>query len=197
MASYNAEYYTRAQLEAHGVKCGGDDVRVHVSTVIVEAERLSIGNHVRIDPYCILTASGGIKLGSYIHISGHCSFVGGGGIEVGDFCIVSHGARLFSVCDNFDGEYLQGPLVPDRYRQVVTARVTLKPYSAVCSGCVVLPGVTIGEGGVAGALSLVREDIPQWQIWGGIPARLIRNRGKDLLKFARPLDPGASVQVDS
>jgi acyl-[acyl carrier protein]--UDP-N-acetylglucosamine O-acyltransferase len=183
MSNYNAEFLGRAQLEAHGVKCGGDDVRVHVSTVIVDAEKLSIGNHVRIDPYCIVTASGGIKLGSYVHISGHCSLVGGGGIEVGNFCTVSHGSKLFSVSDHLGGEYMHNPTVPDQYRRPTVARITVQRHVGICAGCVVLPGVTIGEGAVIGALSLVRQDIPQWQVWGGIPARLIRNRKRELLEF--------------
>lgn len=41
---------------------------------------------------------------------------------------------------------------------------------------VVLAGVTIGDGAVIGAGSVVTHDIPAYQIWGGVPARFISDR---------------------
>jgi len=38
-----------------------------------------------------------------------------------------------------------------------------------------------------GALSFVREDVPDWSVWGGIPAKRVGTRGKDLLRFETPL----------
>ena len=183
MRTYNGDFLRRGALEALGVQCGGEDVLVHTSVVIVNPERLSIGNHARIDPYCVLTAGGGIKLGSHVHVSSHCSLVGGSGIDVGDFCGLSHGARIFSVNDNVAGDYMHGPTVPRSARSQTEAAVTIKRHAAVCAGCVVLPGVTIGEGAVLGALSFLREDVPDWQIWAGSPARFIRNRRRELLKL--------------
>lgn len=40
--------------------------------------------------------------------------------------------------------------------------------------CMILKGVTIGDGAVVGAGSVVAKDIPAGQIWAGNPARLIR-----------------------
>jgi len=197
MRTYNGDFLTRAPLEALGVRCAGDDVLVHVSVVIVDPENLSLGYDVRIDPFCILTASGGIQLGNHIHVSGHCSLIGGGGIEVGDFCGLSHGARIFSVSDNVEGDYMHGPTVSDASRCPFQARVTVKRHAAICAGCVILPGVTIGEGAVVGALSLARKDIPPWQIWAGIPAHFIRNRRRALLAFEPLVEGEDSVERGS
>jgi maltose O-acetyltransferase len=38
---------------------------------------------------------------------------------------------------------------------------------------VILPGVHIGSGAIVGACSLVNQDIPTGQVWGGVPARYI------------------------
>jgi acetyltransferase-like isoleucine patch superfamily enzyme len=43
------------------------------------------------------------------------------------------------------------------------------------AGTTVLKGVTIGEGAVIGAKSLVTKDIPAFEIWGGSPARKLRD----------------------
>jgi galactoside O-acetyltransferase len=49
------------------------------------------------------------------------------------------------------------------------------------TNAVIFPGVTIGEGAIIGALSLVREDVPDWAIYAGIPAKRVGTRRKDLL----------------
>ena len=43
-------------------------------------------------------------------------------------------------------------------------------------GClsIVLPGITIGEGAIIGAGSVVTKDVPSWTIVAGNPAKVIR-----------------------
>jgi phosphonate metabolism protein (transferase hexapeptide repeat family) len=43
-------------------------------------------------------------------------------------------------------------------------------------GATVLPGVTVGDGAVIGAGAVVSRDVAPYQIVGGVPARLIRER---------------------
>lgn len=42
------------------------------------------------------------------------------------------------------------------------------------TGTIIMPGVSIGEGAVIGAYSLVNKDIPAWTIAAGQPAKVIR-----------------------
>ena len=46
-------------------------------------------------------------------------------------------------------------------------------------GVVVLPGVSLGNGAVAGAGSVVTKDVPAWTIVVGNPARVLRRRFSD------------------
>ncbi len=41
---------------------------------------------------------------------------------------------------------------------------------------IIIGGVTIGEGAVIAAGSVVTKDIPSFEIWGGVPAKKIRDR---------------------
>ena len=44
------------------------------------------------------------------------------------------------------------------------------------TGAIVLPGVTIGEGAVVGAGSVVTKDVEPWTVVGGNPAKFIKKR---------------------
>jgi acetyltransferase-like isoleucine patch superfamily enzyme len=44
------------------------------------------------------------------------------------------------------------------------------------TSCIVIKGVTIGKGSIVAAGSLVNKSIPPFQIWGGVPAKFIKNR---------------------
>ncbi len=187
MRTHNGEFLGRSELESLGIRCGGDDVRIHTSVVIVAPEHLRLGNHVRVDPFSLLSASGEISLGNHIHIGSHCTLIGASAIWVEDFAGISHGARLFSASDDFGGGCLTGPTVPDQLRNVISAPIYLRRHAVVGSDAVVLPGVTMGEGAILGALSLLRSDLPEWQIWSGVPARYLRDRQRDPLRLEKEI----------
>ncbi len=58
-------------------------------------------------------------------------------------------------------------------------RKVIKVGTGTWIGCnaVILGGVTIGEGSVVGASSLVNKDVPGNVVIGGVPARVLRNLG--------------------
>lgn len=41
---------------------------------------------------------------------------------------------------------------------------------------VIMPGIKIGDGAIVAAYSVVTKDIPAYTVWGGNPARFIKNR---------------------
>jgi putative colanic acid biosynthesis acetyltransferase WcaF len=46
----------------------------------------------------------------------------------------------------------------------------------VAAGCFIGPGITVGEGAVVGARSVVTKDVPDWTVVAGNPARFIKPR---------------------
>jgi len=54
------------------------------------------------------------------------------------------------------------------------AKVTLCDNCFIGAGCIILKGVTIGEGAMVAAGSVVTKSIPAWELWGGAPAKFIR-----------------------
>lgn len=54
-------------------------------------------------------------------------------------------------------------------------KVVLKRNCKIGSHSVIMPGVTVGENSIIGALSFVNRDIPPNVIAAGIPAKIIKN----------------------
>ena len=66
--------------------------------------------------------------------------------------------------------------VSDPNMKLVTKPITIEDQAWVCADVFVGPGVTIGEGAVAGARSVVVGDVEEWTIVAGNPAEPIRQR---------------------
>lgn len=56
----------------------------------------------------------------------------------------------------------------------IYAPVILKKGCQLGMGTIVMPGVTVGEGAIIGARSVVTKDIPAWTIAVGSPAKVIK-----------------------
>jgi acetyltransferase-like isoleucine patch superfamily enzyme len=54
--------------------------------------------------------------------------------------------------------------------------VIVEDYAWICSRAIILPGVTIGEGAVIAAGSVVTKDVAAWTVVGGVPAKKISVR---------------------
>jgi maltose O-acetyltransferase len=53
--------------------------------------------------------------------------------------------------------------------------ITIEPDAWLGTGSVILPGVTVGEGSIVGANSVVTKDVPPYTVVGGIPAHKIKD----------------------
>lgn len=177
-------FYKPDELNELGFRSLGERVSISRKASIYGASKIALGHDVRIDDFCVL--SGNINVGSYVHIAAFCAFYGGeAGIEIEDFCNFSSRISIYAISDDYSGESLTNPMVPERYKKLEHGKVHIGRHTIIGSGSVVLPGVTIGEGGSVGALSLVKKDLPAWMICAGIPARPIRPRSKKLLELER------------
>jgi galactoside O-acetyltransferase len=178
---------SREQIDQLGFAGVGSDVTISDRCSIYGAAAIRIGDHVRIDDFAILTAREPVVIGSYVHLSAFTFLSGTFGIVIEDFVNVSPRATLLSGNDDFSGEWLPGAMIPEELRHVRGARIHLGRHSMVGAHSVVLPGVSFGEGAVVGALSLVKESLAPWGIYGGVPARRIRPRDRNVEDLAAGL----------
>jgi acetyltransferase-like isoleucine patch superfamily enzyme len=65
---------------------------------------------------------------------------------------------------------------PAHMQHIIRKVTTLKRFAVVLCNAVVMPGVTLGEGAVLAAGAVATKDIPEWEVWAGVPARFLRKR---------------------
>jgi acetyltransferase-like isoleucine patch superfamily enzyme len=62
----------------------------------------------------------------------------------------------------------------------VGGQTVIDDYAWICARSIILPGVHIGKGAVVAAGAVVHKDVPEYTVVGGVPAKHIANRTKDL-----------------
>lgn len=63
-------------------------------------------------------------------------------------------------------------IINDHYRN--HAPVRIEDHVWLCTGCTIMPGVTVGEGSVVAANATVTRDVPPHSLVGGSPAKVIK-----------------------
>lgn len=189
--------YSQEELLNLGFKSIGENVRISRKTSFYNRANINIGSNVRIDDFCVLSAGrGGITIGSYIHIGVYSCLIGAGEIILHDFSNISSKVSIYSSNDDYSGEFMTNPMVPKHLTNVVDGPVKIGKHVIVGSGCVILPNSQLGMGAAIGALSLVEGDIPDFTIWGGIPARKIGYRKKNLLELEKVIVSGSTRDTE-
>jgi galactoside O-acetyltransferase len=176
--------YPLAQL-----KSVGSDVYIHKIVEIRNPGMITIGSHVAIDFGFVITT--GASIGDYIHIGPHVSAIGGAKafLELESLCSVAAGVRFICLGDEHLGKGIVGALIPEKYQDYrLGGKIAVEKFAALGTNVVVMPGLTVREGSVVGANSLLREDTEPWTIYAGSPAKPIGERPKEKIKeFARQM----------
>lgn len=191
---FDTGYFRSEELREFGFRSVGENVMIAKNSTIVGLGNIAIGDNVRIDSYCNIVAAGAgfLELGSYIHIAAYCLISASSGVRMADFSGLSHGVRVYSQTDDYTGEFLTNPTVPERYKGVKSGPVVFGRHVIVGSGSVILPNADIGEGASIGALSLVTKSLEAWGVYGGVPAKRLKARSKNMLRLEQELIGDAS-----
>ena len=151
---------------------------------------LSIGKKCVIDGnYIFEKESGNITIGDRTHIGGS-TFISINGIRIGNDVTIAWDCMFYD--HNSHSIYLSerqkdtmqewndwkdsGDLIRNKNWDVVkTAPIVIEDKVWIGVGCKILKGVTIGEGAVIAAGSVVTKDVPAWSVYGGNPAAFIKS----------------------
>lgn len=92
-------------------------------------------------------------------------------VVIEDEVIITNGCTILCHRRDMKG-YKKGDnayRLPYIYRSVI-----LKKRCQIGMGSIIMPGVTVGEGAIVGARSVVTKDVPAWTIAAGSPCKVIK-----------------------
>ncbi|MCA1763924.1 MAG: putative colanic acid biosynthesis acetyltransferase [Flavobacteriales bacterium] len=125
-----------------------------------------VGKGVHIYPGAKIWAPWNLKLGDRCGIADGTILYSQGLITVGKNAVVSQGAHICAGTHDYT--------VPGFPLQ--TAPIRIEDYAWIAAEVFVHPGVTISEGAVIGARSVVNSDMPAWMVCAGFPCKPIKPR---------------------
>lgn len=106
----------------------------------------------------------------------HCCYIDSkGGVVFKDYSMITEYCKIFTH-GHSESDHMLRTYKP----------VTIGEYAKIYTASTILPGVTVGKGGIAATGSIVTKDIPEFTVVAGIPAKIIRTRrtdGKDITEF--------------
>jgi acetyltransferase-like isoleucine patch superfamily enzyme len=135
----------------------------------------SLKNEVgkQFNDFCILRGKEFITLGEDVWVGYFCLLDGSGGLEIGSRVSISSGVHIYT----HDSSYFRAH---DLVKSPEGDHIMRKPTKIgnnvqIGANSVVLPGVTIGDNVIVGALSLVNKDIPSNSVAVGNPCKVVKS----------------------
>jgi acetyltransferase-like isoleucine patch superfamily enzyme len=136
---------------------------------------VTMGNNVKIGPFCLIEddviIGNDVTMKAFTEIRSKCKI--GNNVSFGSRCTLASGTI---VEDNAIIKY--GFVATDTPKIENSERTPcyLKKNSMFGANVTLMPNVTVGENSEVGACSQVRHDIPDNEIWFGIPAKFYRSK---------------------
>lgn len=148
-----------------------------------DPSKIIVGNDTFIKGELLLFASGGkITIGNQCYLGDHSKIWSGDGITIGDNVLISHNVNIVDTnsheldsiqrSEGFKSFISKGH--SSENKNVITQQVVIKDNVWISFNAIVLKGVTIGEGAIVAAGSVVTKDVPAHTIVAGNPAVVVR-----------------------
>lgn len=149
----------------------GDKVEIAESVVLdSDGESITIGNLSILEHGVYMRLWGGrIVIGESVYIGPYSVLYGHGGLHIEDNVLVASHCTVVPANHNY-----QDKNTSIRFQGETTKGIVIKEGAWLATGVTVLDGVTIGKNAVVAAGAVVTQNIPDFEVWGGIPAKRIK-----------------------
>lgn len=130
-----------------GVQIGGN-VRICSSARIIGDGTLAISDGTWIGPGCFISSSSEVR--------------------IGHDCNIAPKVNIITGTHEID---IKGPSIAG---EGYALPIEIGNGVWICAGCTVIAGVKIGDKSILAAGSVVTQDVPSGELWGGVPAKRIK-----------------------
>ncbi len=148
----------------------------------------SLGKDVVFQENMRLVCPESISIGSNCNFARDCHISGGGGVSIGSWVGFGPGVKVWSINHRFDD--------PDRpwlQQGHELKPVVIEDDVWLAANVFVVPGVTIGQGAIISACTVVNKSVPAYSIVTGNPGRVVGWRKKrEQLVGSNPTAAGKS-----
>lgn len=152
----------------------------NVSVNALSFNGITLGDNVSIAKDSILFCTGviaqkgtGITIGNRTGISARAYLAGQGGITIGNDVIMGPNVQIFS-----ENHAFSDLTIPIKQQGVIKQAVQIGNNCWIGGGATILAGVTLGDGCVVAAGSVVNKSFSGNTVIGGIPAKAIKSRAE-------------------
>jgi len=158
----------------------------------VDAMRVGVGAESRVECTIVLERSQGeVRIGDRTHVGGGTTLVCATGITIGSDVLIAWGVTVVDH-DSHSTRWEERSRDVERWRlgmqrggaalaastkawdTVPMAPIVIRDRAWIGFNAIILKGVTIGEGAVVAAGSVVTRDVPAYSVAAGNPARVVR-----------------------
>lgn len=131
---------------------------------------MKIGRGSQLNMRTYLMGPGLLSIGEYTHVNPGCLIDYRNGVEIGSSVSISHRVMLIS----------GGHDVLSHNFSEIHKPIKVGNHVWIGAGAIVLQGVEVGDGAVVAAGAVVVDDVQPYTIVGGVPAKKIGERVRDL-----------------
>ena len=149
----------------------GKNFFYNMQLAIISGGSLSLGSGNFFDKGSDLEIKSRFRVGSRNYFNKNVKIVCLDKIEIGDDCLFADSVHIYDHDHRYDD--ISKPISTQGYK---TSPVKIGNNVWLGAKVTVLKGVTIGDGAIVGANSVVTKDLPANSICGGIPAKVIKMR---------------------
>lgn len=154
-----------------------DSIQKDMIDRLADCMNENIPDSTNIWQFCVIFPQA--QIGENCNICSHCLIEND--VVIGNNVTIKCGVQIWDGI-TLEDNVMIGPNVTftnDMYprsknRNSTLLRTRVCKGATIGAGCVVLPGITIGEGAFIGAGSVVTKNVPTGELWLGNPARLSR-----------------------
>lgn len=155
----------------------GHHVWIRDDVTLVANKKMEIGNDTIIGERSTIWSEGKLAIGNNVGI-GKNNYIAelGGSIQIGNNVLIADSVRIYSISHTFEDPskiiLLQG---------YTKHTIIIKDNVWIGSGAVIFNDVTIHEGAVIGANTVVNKDVPAFSVFAGNPGKVIKTFKKRTL----------------
>jgi acetyltransferase-like isoleucine patch superfamily enzyme len=133
------------------IKIGSSSIIMPMAQVHSWGGFVEIGQESSVNAYTVLYGTGGIRVGNYVRIAAHN--------------VIVASSHQYGSTE-----------IPIKQQGFTAKGIVIEDDVWIGAGCRILDGVRIGRGAIIAAGAVITKDVEPFDIVGGVPAKVIRNR---------------------